>query len=338
VQLSVVSTLYRSAPHLREFYTRVKDACLAISLEHEIILVNDGSPDASLEVALAIRAEDSRVQVVDLSRNFGHHRAMMTGLAQAQGELVFLIDSDLEEDPELLLGFHTHLRRSSVDVVYGVQQMRQDPLINRIGAKLFYATFNLMSPYPLPANLTTTRLMTRRFVQSLLSHEEREIIIAGLWVITGYAQLPVPVTKRFKGRSSYDLPHKVAVLVDAIASFSNKPLLFVFYLGCAILILSSSYAAYLVARRILFGELLEGWLSLFVSFWVLGGLIIFCVGVLGIYLSKIFSETKRRPLTIVRHVYQGPVLETYGLTYDSQPGTPVLQPETHPTRTHSRGS
>jgi putative glycosyltransferase len=302
--LSAVTTLYRSAPHLPEFYARMKEAAGKLTDHFEIILVNDGSPDRSLDVALELHQQDPRVRVIDLSRNFGHHKAMMTGLAHARGELVFLIDSDLEEEPELLGRFHEELVRNKADVVYGVQERRKGALFERLSGEIFFRIFNLLSTDPLPPNLTTVRLMTRRYVMSLVAHREREMVIAGLWVITGFSQVAVPIRKGLRGISTYGLARKGLVLINAVTSFSDRPLIFIFYLGAVIILVSGAAAAFLVVRRLFFGVLLAGWPSLIVSVWLLGGLTLFCLGVIGIYLSKVFIETKQRPYTIVRAIYE----------------------------------
>src|SRR6266481_9971297 len=126
--LSIVTTLYDSAPYLEQFYLRTCAATEQITRDYEIILVNDGSPDNSLDIAISIHRRDKRVRVIDLSRNFGHHKAMMTGLTHAGGELVFLIDCDLEEEPELLEKFYRELKATEADVVFGVQQKRKGGL------------------------------------------------------------------------------------------------------------------------------------------------------------------------------------------------------------------
>jgi putative glycosyltransferase len=304
VLLSIVATLYQSAPHLAEFHTRATRAASQLTPDYEIILVNDGSPDDSLDVALRLLGGDDRVRVIDLARNFGHHKAMMTGLAHARGDLVFLIDSDLEEDPELLLAFADTLRSVDADVVYGVQRERRGGFVERWGGALFFALFNLLSDYPIPENLVTVRLMTRRYVSALVSHREREMVIAGLWALTGFRQVPVEVTKHARSATTYRLGHRVSVLVNGITSFSARPLEFIFYLGLTIGGGASLAAAYLVVRRLFFGMMLPGWPSLVVSVWLLGGLMLSCLGIIGIYLSKIFIETKQRPYTIVRNVYE----------------------------------
>jgi putative glycosyltransferase len=311
MRLSIVTTMYRSAPYLKEFYERASMAARALTDDFEIIFVNDGSPDDSLGLAVALFEQDARVRVIDLSRNFGHHKAIMTGLAHARGDLVFLIDSDLEEAPESLARFYAELKEHRADVIYGVQQKRKGNTFERVSGKLFYKAFNALSTDPLPPNVITVRLMSCRYVAALLQHREREVNIAGLWVITGFKQIPLVIQKKSRPESTYSLRRKLAVLVSAVTSFSNKPLIFIFYLGCVIVALSGVAAAYLVVRRIIFGVLLEGWPSLIVSIWLLGGITIFCVGLIGIYLSKMFMEVKQRPYTIIREIYER---EAFSLT------------------------
>ena len=308
MKLSIVTTLYNSAPYLEEFHDRVCAAAGHLTDDFEIILVNDGSPDNSLDVALQLYHTDPRVRVVDLSRNFGHHKAIMTGLVHARGELVFLLDSDLEEEPELLQGFYEELKRTRADVVFGVQEKRKGHLFERVSGSLYFKVFNLFSTHPIPTNHITARLMTGTYVAALVGHQEREFVMSGLWALTGFQQVALKVRKHDKGSSSYGLRRKISHLVNAITSFSNKPLVLIFYLGCLIVFVSSLAAIDLIVRKLIFGTLLEGWASLIVSIWLLGGLTIFCLGVIGIYLSKIFIEVKHRPYTIVK--------QTYGITAD----------------------
>jgi len=305
MRLSIVTTLYESAPYLEEFYRRSCAAAERVTGDFEIILVNDGSPDDSLDIAVGLYHRDPRVRVIDLARNFAHHRSMMTGLAYARGDLVVLLDADLEEEPELIELLYNELAaHPEADVIYGVQPTRKGGWFERVTGELFYRVFNALSSYPIPVNDLTARIMTRRYVDSLVAHREREVFLGGLFASTGYIQLPVLVEKHYKGSSSYTTGRKLAMVINAITSFSNKPLVFVFYLGCFIVGVSIAAALFLVARKIVFGHLLMGWPSLMVSIWLLGGLTIFCIGVIGIYLSKVFMETKQRPYTIVRRVYE----------------------------------
>src|SRR5580704_12941466 len=156
--ISVVTTLYNSAPYIEEFYRRVLAQIQTLRLDYEVVFVDDGSPDNALAVALEISNRDPNVSVVELSKNFGHHKAMMTGLAQARGDLVFLIDIDLEEPPEILGDFYRELAERSVDIVFGVQQQRHGPWYQRVSGEAFYSLYNLLSTNVVPRNQLRARL------------------------------------------------------------------------------------------------------------------------------------------------------------------------------------
>ncbi|MEJ2650116.1 MAG: glycosyltransferase [Sedimentisphaerales bacterium] len=251
MKLSIVTSMYQSAPYIEEFYRRICATTDKFTSDYEIILINDGSPDNSLDIALSMHKKDRRVKVINLSRNFGQHKALMVGLEYARGELVFQIDCDLEEEPELLEKFYLEIKNSSAAVVFGVRNTRKGRFFDRFTGRLFYKLFNLFSFYPVPSE-----------------------------------------PKR-----------KIAMFVNAITSFSNKPLVYIFYLGCTISFLSGIAALYLIIRRLFFDVLLSGWPSLIVSVWLMGGLTLFCLGLIGIYLSKIFIETKQRPYAIIEDIY-----------------------------------
>ena len=305
MRLSVVTTLYNSAPYVREFYRRAVAAAEKVSGDFEIIMVDDGSPDNSLQIASDIAEIDARVSVIELSRNFGHHKAIMTGLQHARGDFCFLIDSDLEEDPALLDTFYGRLTSEDVDVVYGYQHTRKGGFLERVFGTIAYAAFDAMMSFPVPRNHITLRLMRRRYVESLLLHKEQQTVIGGLWVITGYRQVGLEVRKLTRGSTTYSLWRRWLMFVNSVASFSEVPLVAIFYLGLLISLLSLSVGIYLLMRKFVFKAVLEGWVSVMVSVWFLGGLLIFCVGVIGIYLSKVFLEVKDRPYTIVRNVHKG---------------------------------
>ena len=304
--LSIVTTLYRSARHLDEFHRRASAAAARIGADYEIVLVNDGSPDDSLDVALDIQRRDAHVRVIDLSRNFGHHAAMMEGLRSARGDLIFLLDSDLEEAPEWLEEFHARLTAASADAVYGVQGTRKGGWIERATGWMFYTVLARPLRIPWQANAVTARLMTRRFVDALTRFREREMTLVGVCALTGFAQQPVTVKKLSRGTSTYPLPLRIAALVDSVTSFSSRPLVLVFELGCAIMLLSTLAALYIIWRSLAGGVGVAGYASLVVSVWFLGGLMVFCIGLVGIYLSKVFIEVKQRPPAIVREHYPPP--------------------------------
>lgn len=303
MKISIVSTLYQSAPYIEGFHQRMTAAAQAISDDFEIILVNDGSPDDSLQRAVALSDRDKHVIVVDLSRNFGHHKAMMTGLAHAVGDLTFLIDIDLEEQPEWLAPFHRQLQEERCDVVYGVQEHRRGGLMERLSGDWFYRLVSFLTDLDLPRNIVTARLMTRRYVNALLRFDEREFFIAGLWQLAGFEQHPQRVNKLAGSETTYTLARKLSILINLVTSFSAAPLVATFYFGLLIIAIASLYTAYLVFNWLFLAQPLAGWTSVIASIWLLGGIVIALIGVIGIYLAKIFTETKRRPYTIVRQVY-----------------------------------
>lgn len=304
MKLSIVSTLYQSASYIAEFHQRASAAASRlVGDDYQIVLVNDGSPDNSLDLAVQLAESDAHVVVVDLSRNFGHHKAMMTGLTHAKGCHVFLIDSDLEEEPEWLIGFSAEMQSEPCDVVYGVQEQRKGSWFERWSGQWFYRFFKALTGMALPENVVTARLMTRRYVDALLRHEEREVFMAGLWHITGFVQRPQTVKKHSTSETTYTFRRKMSLLVNSVTSFSNAPLVSIFYIGVSISLFALFYIAYLSIHWIFLAKPLSGWTSVMASIWLLGGMVISFIGVVGIYLSKIFSETKQRPYTIVRQVY-----------------------------------
>ena len=304
MKLSIVATLYRSAPYIAEFCLRAGAAASQlVGDDYEIVLVNDGSPDNSLDLAVALTRQNHHVVVVDLSRNFGHHKAMMVGLEHAIGEQVFLIDSDLEEEPEWLLEFSRTLVAESADVVYGVQQQRKGGWFERWSGEAWYTLFNWLCDIDHPRNIVTARLMTRRYLDALLQFRERELEISCLWLITGFKQCEVVVRKHMTSASTYSLAKKIEHATNTITSFSAVPLKLIFYMGLCIFAVALIFAIYLVFNRAVLHHAVDGYTSLMVSIWLLGGMIISFVGVIGIYLAKVFSETKQRPYAIIREIH-----------------------------------
>ncbi len=305
MKLSIVTTLYKSSPYIDEFYSRISKEAQKITDDFEIIFVDDGSPDDSLQKAVALYEKDSKVKVIELSRNFGHHKAIMTGLSHAKGEFVFLIDSDLEEEPELLGNFWEEFHKEKeLDVVFGVQESRKGGWFEKFTGGLFWKLINFMSTIKIPANILTARLMTFKYVQSLIAYKESEIFLGGVLAHSGFKQRGLEVRKGSQSETTYTLKRKVSLLINAITSFSSKPLMYIFYIGLLITFFSMLFITKLIIDKLFFGLTFEGWTSLIVSVWFFGGLIILLLGIIGIYLSKIFIEVKQRPYTIVRKFYK----------------------------------
>jgi putative glycosyltransferase len=301
--------MYRSAPFLPAFCQRVASVAQCITEDYELILVNDGSPDDSLNVALALQKNEPRIQIVELSRNFGHHAAIVAGLETARGDHVFLIDCDLEEQPEWLPDFISEMEATDADVVFGTQQSRVASRGSNLFGELFWRALNLMSNVKIPHNPMTCRLMQRVYVDALLRVEDRVLYLAGTFAWTGFRQVAIPLTKTPRPtthRSSYSLTRKLMQVVDSFSSFSVAPLTVIFLLGLVIWVGSMAMGLYLFAERLLHPKaILSGFTSLMLSIWFLSGIVIMTLGILGLYIGKIFQEVKRRPLYITRKIHKG---------------------------------
>lgn len=305
MQLSIVTTLYHSAPFVKEFYERACSAAESITPNYEIIFVNDGSPDQSLANTLALIPTNPRVRVVDLSRNFGHHQAIMAGLSQTAGDRVFLIDADLEESPEWLAKFWKEMDEADLDVVVGVQELRGGSWFARWSGTLFYKVFNLFSDTKIVENQMTVRLMRREYVKELLQIRDRNLFLGGTMTWVGFRQGTILLQKKHRPTgSTYTLARRMTLFLNAIASFSSYPLRLVFVTGVLISALAGISGFYLLLDKILHPEaVLLGYASLIVSVWFLGGLTILFLGVIGIYLAKIFVEVKPRPPYVIRRIH-----------------------------------
>lgn len=311
MKLSIVTTLYCSSAYIVEFYQRILKTVSNITDDYEIIFVNDGSPDDSLVVAHNLFLNDDKVKIIELSRNYGHHKGMRTGLQHASGDYVFLIDSDLEERPELLEQFWGKLQNNpSLDVVYGVQNVRKGGWFERKLGKLYFYAFNKLSDeLNVVKNLSTVRLMRKPYVQALLQFKEQGYYFGPVCYLAGFNQEPYYFTKLGKKGTSYKALHKYHVFLDSIITFSSKPLYFIFYLGLLVTSSSFIFILYLIVRKVIWGLTAPGWLSLMVMVSLFGGMNMFFTGVIAIYILQIAREVRPRPFSVVKKIYKTPLQE-----------------------------
>lgn len=314
-RISIVATMYRSRPFLERFLPECLQALEELKCsDFEIVLVNDGSPDDSLDYAVSCQQNIPQLVVVDLSRNFGHHYAMQAGLAYARGDLVFLIDCDLEVSPMTLPEFKEKLDASGSDMVYGYQEARKGGFFERVSGEFFYKTFNFLSDIKIPENIATERIMTRRYVDALLQLGDRNLFLGGMMSWTGFQQVGLPLKKKHReGRSSYTLLGRVHLMVNAVSSFSAQPLLWMFNIGVTITSLSFLYVLYLVARKVLFNDALLGFTSLLGLTTLSLGIMTTGLGIIGIYLGKVFTQVQNRPTYIVKDVHRNPATNLRGI-------------------------
>jgi putative glycosyltransferase len=304
-ELSVIATLFCSEAYIEEFYERIKKSIDQLRVSYEIIFVDDGSPDNSLARAIGLTKIDKQVKVIELSRNFGHHYAIHAGLKYCRGDLIFLIDSDLETRPETLVAFYSRLAETELDVVYGMQQKRKGGIIESILGGIFWKSLSVMAATEIPQNILTVRLMNKRYVDGLLKLGDQNLFLGGMFHWAGFKQegIFLEVSQR-KGLSTYSFFKRFNLMVQAITSFTSVPLYYIFFSGLIISTLSVFYGSFMLFQKLFYPELvLSGFTSIIVAITFFSGFIIVCLGLIGLYLSKVFNQTQNRPLYLIRNIY-----------------------------------
>lgn len=303
MKYSIVTTLYKSEEYIEEFIDRIESEILRNNItNYEIICVDDGYSDNAFQIALSKARTNSSIKLIRLSRNFGHYKALMTGLSYSSGDEIFLIDSDLEEEPELLSDFISCKHENQCDVVYGVQEKRKGKWFERVSGKVFYKVANFLCDGVIVENAVTARLMSRKYVDELVKYKETNLMIFGLFSLVGFEQIPLKIRKNSSSETTYTLTKKLSLAMDNIANFSTFPLRMISKMGFMISFISFLYFIMLVFNYFLDDEVPLGWSSLIASVWLLGGIILMSIGIIGAYISRIFLEVKNRPLTIIRDI------------------------------------
>jgi polyisoprenyl-phosphate glycosyltransferase len=297
--VSVVAPVYNEDGTILEFYARV---CAALdALPFELVLVDDGSTDGTPMKLETLAANDPRVRVVYLSRNFGHQTALTAGLDHAAGDAVVMLDADLQDPPEVITTMLDHWR-AGCDVVYAVREQRDGESRFKLStARWFYRLFDKLAQVELQHNSGDFRLLDRRPLDALLSMRERNRFLRGMTVWVGYTQAAVPYHRdsRYAGQTKYTLPRMLRFSLDAISSFSHRPLQLATLLGFIISTLAFIAIPVVVVLRIL-GSYLPGFSAVTILILLLGGIELIAIGIIGEYVGRIYDEVKGRPLYLVR--------------------------------------
>lgn len=297
--LSIVTTTYNSEQTIEEFISKVKLTLSELKIsQSEIIIVDDGSNDKTVQKLKAIKKNNENLTVLSLSKNYGHHKALMTGLKESNGDFIFLIDSDLEENPILLKKFFETIK--DFDFVYGIQKKRSAGFITNLLGKLFYNFFNIISYNKIPNNLTTMTLMRKKVMTELTKFNENEIFFHGLLHTIGFTKKEILIEKVFKGSSEYTFAKKIELFFDAITAFSSIPLKLFFYFGSIITLFSLFYTFYILFLYFTMKITVPGFTTLLILILFFGGVITLGIGILGIYIHKIFLEVKKRPIVTIK--------------------------------------
>jgi dolichol-phosphate mannosyltransferase len=302
--LSVVVPCYNEQESIQACHARLSECLGGRNILFEIVYVNDGSSDRTMEILRQIRASDPRVQVVSLSRNFGHQVAVSAGITYATGSAVALMDADLQDPPEVLMEM-VRVLESGYDVVYGVRRARAgEGFLKLLTAKLFYRTLNLLSDIEIPIDTGDFRVMSRKAVAALLQMPERHRLLRGMSSWIGFRQYPFSYDRaaRFAGETKYHFRKMVRLAFDGILSFSTVPLRLVSLMGIASASLALLGICYALCVRLFTSFWVSGWTSLFIGMLFLGGLQMLSLGIVGEYIGRIYTEAKGRPLFLVQEV------------------------------------
>lgn len=305
VALSIVTPLHNEAPNIEFLFERLERVMGELGLSYEIICVDDGSKDETLDLLILHRHRNSAIKVISLSRNFGKDIAMTAGIDFAGGEAVIPIDADLQDPPELIAEL-VEKWREGYEVVYAQRRSRQgETWVKRFTAKTFYRVISSMTAISIPRDTGDFRLMDRRAVEALKQLPERTRFMKGLFAWVGFKQIAVPYDRaqRHRGQTKWNYWRLWNFALDGITSFSFGPLRIWSYVGFAIALVAFCRGTFLILRTLLFGTDLPGYASLMVTMLFLGGVQLMTLGIMGEYLGRIYEEVKGRPLYLVRDLY-----------------------------------
>jgi len=303
--ISVVAPAYRCSSCIPELARRIREAILSLpGTDFELIFVNDASPDADWEAILALAAADKRIKGINLSRNFGQHHAITAGVDHCRGDWVVVMDCDLQDRPEELPRLYRKAVAEGWDVVFAQRTSRRDPALKVFLSRGFYRVINALSTIPIDPTTSNFSIASRQVVDCArrLRESSRSYGLSLLWCGFKIGYLPVEHGSRFAGESTYTLKRSLNLAFEAITSQSNKPLRLAINFGFTMSAAAFLYGLYVIIRFLGWGVAVSGWTSLIVSLYFLSGVILAFLGILGLYLGKVFDEVKARPIYLVRQM------------------------------------
>jgi len=299
--ISVVSPVYKAENIVHELVSQLHANLRLITDNYEIILVNDDSPDDSWNMIVDECAKDVRVKGINLSRNFGQHYAITAGLNYAKGDWVVVMDCDLQDRPEEIPNLYQKAQ-DGWDIVLGKRFARKDHFLKKSMNYLFYKIFNYLTDASIDRDVGTFRIMNQSVVKNYNKLKEQSRYFGGLMNWLGFKVIAIEIRHddRFEGTSSYSFNKLITLTLNAILSFSDKPLRIAIKLGMCITLFSVIFIIYKIVHMFLYNSTVMGWSSIIASIFFSTGLIISILGIVGLYIGRIFEETKNRPLYVIR--------------------------------------
>ena len=302
-KISLVVPMYYEEKVVNECYKRLTEVFQKLeNYDYEIIFVNDGSKDKTLELLEEISYQDERVKIISFTRNFGHQCAVTAGLKHVSGDAIVIIDADLQDPPELIPQM-LQLWEDGNDVVYGKRKVRKGESIFKVlSAKLFYKTLNALSDVDIPKDTGDFRLVDRQVVDVINSMPEHNKFLRGLWSWSGFKQTPYEYVRkeRFAGKTKYPLKKMLKLAADGIISFSTKPLKLVGVLGLISIAISIGVMIYaIISFAFKLNNLTAGWTSLMMAITFFAGVQLLSIWIMSEYIARIYDESKNRPQYII---------------------------------------
>lgn len=301
--LSIVSPVYRAEKIVEQLVEEIHLSVKTITDDYEIILVEDGSPDDSWGRIEAICKRDTKVRGLKLSRNFGQHPAITAGLAQAIGEWIVVMDCDLQDQPKEIIKLYKKANEG-YDIVLASRHHRQDNYYKKLSSRIFYKVFNYFAGIEINSSIANFGIYKKKVITSVLNINDSIKFFPLFINWVGYKSVAIDIEhkEREEGKSSYSFGKLVTLAFNAIISFSDKPLRIFIGFGATISLLSIIVGIYMLIMYFS-GKITEpGFASIIISIWFLSGIIISCIGIVGVYLAKTFNQVKNRPIFIIDKV------------------------------------
>lgn len=299
--ISIVTSTFNSSKYIGLFFEKIQKQVSSINVDYEIIVVDDGSTDETVKILKELSLKNNNLKIIELSNNFGQIASIFCGLKHSKGKQIFITDSDIEENEDNLVRFYNEYKKdTSFDMVYGVIDKREGySLMSKYFSKIFNNIIFLITNKSIAKDQSWTRIISERLSKELLKFKEVESYPAGLFHLVGFKQKKLSINKKYKGYSSYSLLKKIKLALDICTNFSSFPLIFICILGLFV-----SFVSFLFILIIFFAKIFvgfsSGWASLIIFIGFIGGINILSVGVVGVYISRIFKQVKNRPQYIIK--------------------------------------
>lgn len=304
MKISVISPVYGAASLLRRLVCEIEDTVQNIADDYEIILVEDYSPDDSKNIIRHICAENKHVIGVFHSRNFGQQYAIHTGFTIATGDYVVTMDCDLQDTPALIQKLYEK-SQEGYDIVFASRQNRQDGYIKKVGSKAFNKLLGFLTGTVQDETIANFVFYKKKVVDAMLSMGDSRRYYPLMNHRVGFetCKLPIPHAKRDDGKAStYSMRKRIELAINTAVAFSTKPLHLIIYFGTIVSVLSMVMALVLIANYVCGSTIVNGWMTLFVSIWLIAGLMMMTMGIVAVYIGSIFEQTKNRPVTIISEI------------------------------------